>query len=71
MTESFTDVNVKTANDLRTTYHGYHPEKINNQHIDYCFVDEKITPVSQKILADTFDGKYPSDHYGLYMVLDI
>lgn len=67
MTKYFTDVNAVTANDLRTTFHGYNPEKWTNSHIDYCFVDEKITPVHQEIIDELVDNKFPSDHYGIYM----
>lgn len=69
MTKKFTDVNAVTANDLKTTYHGYNPEKIKDQHIDYCFIDKNITPLSQKIIDDLVDNKFPSDHYGLYIIL--
>lgn len=71
MVEKFRDLNVLTSNDLGTTYHGYDPEKINNEHIDYCFIDEKIIPVNQTVMRDTFDGKFPSDHYGIFIELDI
>lgn len=71
MVEHFKDVNACTANDLSTTFHNYQPEVINDQHIDYCFIDHNITPLKQKLIADTVDGKYPSDHFGLYIELDI
>lgn len=70
MTKHFTDVNAVTANNLRTTYHGYHPET-TDEHIDYCFTDDKITPISQQIIDNTVDGKYPSDHYGLYIEIKL
>lgn len=70
MTENFVDVNAATVNDLRTTYHGYHPE-MHESHIDYCFISENIRPISQKIMDDLVDGKYPSDHYGLHMKIEI
>lgn len=71
MTENFTDVNAVTANDLKSTYHGYKPESIKDGHIDYCFADKSITPVTQKIVDDLVDTKFPSDHYGLYIELKI
>jgi endonuclease/exonuclease/phosphatase family metal-dependent hydrolase len=71
MTKSFTDVNAVTTNDLGTTYHGYNPGKITNSHIDYCFTDEKISPVSQKIIDDVVNDMFPSDHYGLYIKIEI
>ncbi len=71
MVEKFKDVNASTANDLITTYHNYQPEVVNNEHIDYCFIDEEITPINQTIITDTVDGKYPSDHFGLYIELEL
>ena len=69
MTEYFTDVNAVTARDMRTTYHGYDPAAHPDSHIDYCFVNEKFTPVDQKLIDTQVDGKYPSDHYGLQIHL--
>ena len=71
MTKYFVDVNAQTANDLRSTYHGYKPEEIKDEHIDYCFINKNVNPVSQKIIDETVDNKFPSDHYGLYIELDI
>ena len=71
MTDKFIDVNAATTNDLGITYHGYYSEGINGMHIDYCFIDETIIPVSQKIIDDTVDGMFPSDHYGLYIKIEI
>lgn len=69
MVKHFTDVNGATVNDRRTTYHGY--GTVDNEHIDYCFIDDKIKPVSLKIIDDLVDGKYPTDHYGLFIELEI
>lgn len=69
MVKHFTDVNSVTANDRRTTYHGY--GMVDNEHIDYCFIDGKIKPISLKLIDETVDGKYPTDHYGLFVELDI
>ena len=71
MTELFTDVNAVTRKDLTLTYHGYCPEKHPDAHIDYCFVNEKVTPVDQKTITTTVNGKYPSDHYGLEIDLEL
>ena len=71
MVEKFTDVNTVTTNDLRTTYHGYTPESITDAHIDFCFISKDISPVSQKIIDDTVNGKFPSDHYGIYVEMEI
>lgn len=71
MVKYFSDVNALTANDLTTTYHDYKPDEITDAHIDFCFIDEKIKPISQKLMCETFDGKFPSDHYGVFVELDI
>lgn len=71
MSEIFTDVNKVTTNDLTTTYHGYDPIKNNDSHIDYCFVNKDVKPVTQKIIDDKVDGKFASDHYGLYIKIEI
>ena len=69
MVKHFTDVNGVTANDRRTTYHGY--GKADNEHIDFCFINDKIKPVSLKLIDELVDGKYPTDHYGLYVELEM
>ncbi len=71
MVKYFRDVNTCTVNDLTTTYHGYKPDEITDAHIDFCFIDENIKPINQKLMTETFDGKYPSDHYGVFVELDI
>lgn len=71
MIKYFKDVNTATANDLRSTFHDYKPEKTKDSHIDYCFIDENITPINQTLITDTVDGKFPSDHYGLFIEIDL
>lgn len=71
MIKHFTDLNAVTENDLRDTYHGYHPEEFKDEHIDYCFINEKVKPVSQKIIDELVDGKFPSDHFGLNIKVEI
>ena len=65
------DVNVLTDNDYTTTYHNYRPEAVTDMHIDYCFVDEYVVPLRRKLITDTIDGKFPSDHYGIFVELEI
>ena len=69
MSRHFTDVNAATANDLRNTYHGYDLSVPRDQHIDYCFIDKPFVPLDQRIITDTVDGKFPSDHFGLHITL--
>lgn len=71
MIKGFTDMNTVTANDLRDTFHGYTPEEFKDAHIDFCFVNENVKPLNQKIIDDIVDGKFPSDHFGLYVDIDI
>ena len=70
ITKYYKDVNKHTLNYIGTTFHGYDPET-KNTHIDYCFIDEKVTPLKTVLLDRSFDGKYPSDHFGLYFELEI
>ena len=67
----FTDVNAATRRDFSQTFHGYDPEAHVHTHIDYCFVSEGITPIDCKLITATFEGKYPSDHYGLEIDLEL
>ena len=69
MSGHFVDVNAATAKDLRTTYHGYNPKEHPDSHIDYCFVNQRVVPVNQRIIDTLVDGKYPSDHYGLDIIV--
>ncbi|MBE6778289.1 MAG: hypothetical protein E7541_02775 [Ruminococcaceae bacterium] len=67
MTGHFQDLN---PGDQRITYHGYGHAK-RPSHIDYGFATPTVKPVSVTLLDQTFDGKYPSDHYGLYFKVEI
>ena len=71
MTKYFTDVNTVTANYKGITYHVYNPEKHSTEHIDYCFINDKVSALSYSLLNKTFDGKFPSDHYGLNIELEL
>ena len=71
MTENLTDVNAVTAKETRATFHGYAPEKHPDSHIDFCFVNDKVRPLHYEIIDKTYDGKYPSDHYGLFIKLEV
>ena len=71
MTKYYTDVNMATVRDMGTTFHNYGQEGIY-EHIDCCFINSKtISPIDSKVIYDTIDGKYPSDHYGIYFELNI
>ena len=36
------------------------------EHIDYIFTKGDFSVLTYKIVRDTYDGKYPSDHYPIY-----
>jgi endonuclease/exonuclease/phosphatase family metal-dependent hydrolase len=71
MIRHFRDVNNCISNDMRPTWHGYEPEVITSAHIDYCFIDNRIVPVKRVLITDTVNGKFPSDHFGLYCTLEV
>lgn len=71
MVRKFADVNALTVNDRRSTYHGYELENTYNEHIDYCFINDKVKPLYFKIIDELVDGKFPSDHYGLYTEIEM
>lgn len=66
MTERLADLNMMTAKNLNHTFHGYDLNCENKTPIDYCFITpETVTPVSYRRMDEIFEGKFPSDHYGL------
>ena len=71
MVKNFTDVNGATVNDRRSTYHGYDPSVDHNEHIDYCFINDKVKPLGFEIIDTLPDGKFPSDHFGIYAEIEI
>ncbi len=70
MVKKVADVNELTVKDRRSTYHGYNQQNNFDQHIDYCFIDKKIKPVTFKIIDELVGNKFPSDHYGIYAELE-
>lgn len=71
MTKKFTDINEVTVKDRRNTYHGYDISAQRNEHIDYCFINDKVRPITFKIIDELVDGKFPTDHFGIYAEIDI
>lgn len=69
LSDYFVDVNMRTAADLQDTYHGYLND--TGEHIDYCFVTPAVKPLSSRRMTESFDGKFPSDHYGIYSEIKI
>ena len=70
ITEKYLDVNMATIRDLGTTFHDYNPAA-HDDHIDYCFITPNtIKPIDFKIITDTVNGKFPSDHFGILSELE-
>lgn len=72
-----TDAGFRDAQDVAEstmdgyTYHGVEGTE-PPEHIDYVFVSEQISSVlTYKLVKDTFDGQYPSDHYPIYVDLKL
>ncbi len=68
MTSYFTDANSATVNDRRPTYNGYGK---GADHIDFCFINDKVKANDFKIIDARVDGKYASDHNGIYINLNL
>lgn len=71
MTKHFTDANAVTVNDEENTFHNFGKVTEKFGPIDYCFTNSKVTPLSFRVIRDLVDGYYPSDHYGLFIELDV
>ena len=71
MTRHFRDVNAMVLNDWGDTYHGYYVSEDLPEHIDYCFINDHVEPVSERVIREKVDGYFPSDHYGLQIELKI
>lgn len=69
LTQKLIDVN--TENNPRNTFHGFGPFE-GRCRIDFCFVSPKtLIPSNYKVIDDLVDGKYPSDHFGVYTELEV
>lgn len=65
-TESFLDVKYQTENTMTScTYHDW-GEKLDRNCIDYILISKDNFKVnSYKVITDTYDGDYTSDHFPL------
>lgn len=74
MRSYFKDVREEIApNNNRATLHGYEDrgDRIS-WIIDFCFFRGKgVTPTKYEVVTRTYEGKFPSDHYGVYFEFDI
>lgn len=73
LTGRLVDCNAATVNDMRTTFHGYAPEKrAHLKPIDFCFATpETVTPITAKRLDELVNGEFPSDHFGFYFEVQV
>ncbi len=68
--EYFDEANALLGNASPTTFHGYGRE--TDTRIDYMFLRRGGARVtSSRLLDNTYDGKYPSDHYGLCFEVEL
>lgn len=71
LTDFLVDLNMATTKDRRITGHDYDPNR-EGLPIDFCFVSPKtIEPISYYRIDDTVDGKFPSDHCGLLLEMNV
>lgn len=63
-TKYFVDANASTVNDESVTFHGYLLKQNQPKLIDYIFI-KNCTSKNYRVLDDCFNGKYPSDHFGI------
>lgn len=63
-TALFNDAKYQTADtDSGATYQGY-GQSLNDENLDYFMLSKTgIETLSYKVLRDTYDGVYPSDHF--------
>lgn len=51
------------------TYNGFGSDMNSNNKIDYVFVSDSWTVLSHNILTQTYNGRYPSDHFPIEATL--
>ena len=73
MRSFFEDVRAKIAPDnMQQTTNDYSLKLCPNRIIDFCFYAGKgITPVHYEVITRTYDGKFPSDHYGMFFEFEL
>ncbi|MBQ6823203.1 MAG: endonuclease/exonuclease/phosphatase family protein [Clostridia bacterium] len=70
ITKFLSDANKLTANDISVTCHGYNPDRTGIP-IDFVFVTpDTMKPTYYHKMDERFDGKFPSDHYGIYCEIE-
>ena len=72
VTENFLDAKYQTENTMTSCTYQNFGEALDRNCIDYFMISkEGITVNSYKVLTDTYDGVYPSDHFQLFTSLTL
>lgn len=51
------------------TFNNFDTSTPSSERIDYIFTGKGFSPKSYTILRETFDGRYPSDHFPVIAVI--
>ena len=66
-TENFLDAKYQTKNTMTGATFQKWGEQLDRENIDYFMISKKgIKVVEYKIITDTYDGVYPSDHFPIF-----
>lgn len=73
MRSFFRDLRTDIAPDnLQATLNCYQPQGDRPEWIiDHCFYHGKVTPKKYEIITRLYDGKFPSDHYGMFCEFEV
>ncbi len=71
-TENFLDAKYQTENPMTGVTYQNWGEKLDGGSIDYFMISKQGIKVNEyKIVTDTYDGVYPSDHFQIFTVLEL
>lgn len=70
-TENFLDVKYQTENTMKSCTYQNYGKALDSECIDYLMISKTGFKVnSYKVVQDTYDGAYPSDHFPLSVKLE-
>jgi len=68
VTKDFLDAKYQTENSMQGCTYQAFGEQLDNENIDYFMISKTgITVNEYKVVTDTYDGVYPSDHFPIVM----
>lgn len=71
-TENFLDAKYQTENPMTGVTYQNWGENLEGGSIDYFMISKQGIKVNEyKIVTDTYDGVYPSDHFQIFTVLEL